>query len=244
MDYIYGKNTVLETLISAPKRVNKVFIQKGSGLDNRLKKIKEICSINSIPLEFTDFKRFKTLFEGDTNLQCVVAYVSPVSYKDFDEFLAEDNSEYRKIIILDGVNDPHNFGAIIRTAAAGGYDAVIIQNHRSSLVNSTVEKTSSGAVNKVSIIKVNSLNSAVQKLKDNNWWIIALTVHTENNYLDIDYKNMNFALVFGNEGAGITKTLINMADYKVKLPTNFESLNVSCCCAVMVYETMRQINYT
>ena len=94
------------------------------------------------------------------------------------------------------------------------------------------------------IIKVNSLSVAIKKLKENDWWIIALDVHTENNYLDVDYKNMNFALVLGAEGEGISKTILNMADFKVKLPTNFESLNVSCCCAVIVYETLRQINYT
>lgn len=132
------------------------------------------------------------------NLQGVVASVAPVNYKDFDEFLKErkEKEGFGKIIVLDSISDPHNFGAIIRTAAAGGYDAILIQNHRACPVNSTVEKISSGAVNKVDIIKVNSLSVAIKKLKENDWWIIALDVHTENNYLDVDYKNMNFALIF------------------------------------------------
>lgn len=244
-NYIYGKNSIVETLENAPERINKVYIQRGIGLDNRLKKIIELCKNYSIIFSFVDLKKFADEFEENVNLQGVIASVSPVSYKDFDEFLNEASKEkYRKIIILDGVSDPHNFGAIIRTAAAGNYDAIIIQNHRSCPINATVEKISSGAVNKIPIIKVNSLTGAIQKLKKSDWWIIALDVHTDNNYLNVDYKNMNFALVFGSEGEGITKTILNLADYKVKLPTNFESLNVSCCCAVIVYETLRQINYT
>lgn len=244
-DYIYGKNSIIETLENSPKRINKVVIQKGIGLDNRMKKIIELCKNYSIIFNFADLKKYSKNFEENVNLQGVIASVAPVQYKDFDEFLEENKeNKYRKIIILDGVTDPHNFGAIIRTAAAGGYDGIIIQSHRSCPINSTVEKISSGAVNKVPIIKVNSLSGAIQKLKDNDWWIIALDVHTDNNYLDVDYKNMNFALVFGSEGDGITKTILNLSDYKVKLPTNFESLNVSCCCAVIVYETLRQINYT
>lgn len=244
-NYIYGKNSVAETLENSPSRVNKVFIQKGIGLDNRLKKIIELCKDCSIVFNFADLKKFEGNFEEGVNLQGVIANVSPIPYKDFDEFLDEAPKEgYRKIIILDGVTDPHNFGAIIRTAAAGGYDGIIIQSRRSCTINATVEKISSGAVNKVPIIKVNSLNSAIQRLKENDWWIIALDVHTSNNYLEVDYRNMNFALVLGSEGDGITKTILNLADYKVKLPTNFESLNVSCCCAVIVYETLRQINYT
>lgn len=244
-NYIYGKNSIVEVLENSPDRVNKVFIQKGIGLDNRLKKIIELCKNYSIVFNFVDLKKYAENFEENVNLQGVIASVSPVPYKDFDEFLNEaPKDKCRKIIILDGVSDPHNFGAIIRTAAAGGYDAILIQNHRSCPISATVEKISSGAINKVPIIKVNSLSSAIQKLKNSDWWIIALDVHNSNNYLDVDYKNMNFALVFGSEGDGITKTILNLADYKVKLPTNFESLNVSCCCAVIVYETLRQINYT
>ncbi len=244
-NYIYGKNAVVETLLNSPERINKVIIQKGIGLDNRLKKIVNLCKDCSVVYNFGDLKGFLNENGEKVNLQGVVAYVSPVPYKDFQEFLDENKSgEYRKIIVLDGISDPHNFGAIIRTAAAGGYDAIIIGQRRCCPINATVEKISSGAVNKVPIIKVNSLNSAIQKLKENDWWIIALDVHTEDNYLNIDYKNMNFALVFGSEGDGITKTILNLSDYKVKLPTQFESLNVSCCCAVIVYETLRQINYT
>ncbi len=244
-NFIYGKNAVIEAILNIPERINKIYIQKGIGLDNRLQKIKELSKNYSIILNYADLNKFKKNFDEGINLQGVIASVSPIKYKDFEDFLTEKKGDgYKKIIILDNIQDPHNFGAIIRTAAAGGYDGIIIPNHRSCPVNSTVEKISSGAVNKVPIIKVNSLSGAIQKLKDNNWWIIALDAHTDDNYLDVDYKNMNFALVFGSEGDGISRTVMKMADYKVKLPTNFESLNVSCCCAVIVYETLRQINYT
>ncbi len=243
-NFIYGKYAIVETLASCAKRINKVYIQKNIGCDNRIKKIIDLCKENSIVFNFTDLNKFRENFEEGANFQGVIASVSPVEYKDFDEFLNEKTDKYRKIVILDNVLDPHNFGAIIRTLAAAGYDGILIQSRRACPVNSTVEKISSGAVNKVSIIKVNSLTSAIQKLKENDWWIIALDVNAENNYLDINYKSMNFALVLGNEGKGISKTVLNLSDYKVKLKSNFESLNVSCCCAVIVYETLRQIDYT
>lgn len=246
-NYIYGKNAVIEALTNCPKRINKVFIQQNIGLDNRMKKIKELCKINSIILNFTEFKKFNEVFETKEtgiNLQGIVASVSPVEYKDFYEFLDEKKEgEHKKVIILDNIQDPHNFGAIIRTAAAAGYDAIIIQSRRNCPLNYTVEKISSGAINKVNIIKVNSLLDCIQKLKENSFWIIALDAHTKDNYLDVDYRGMDFALIFGSEGDGISKTLLNISDYKVCLPTNFESLNVSCCCAVIVYETLRQINH-
>jgi len=248
-NYIFGKNAVLETLLKNPKRINKIYISKNIGLDNRLKKIKELALNNSVIIQFTNLNKYLEIIKEETgeevNLQGVVASVSPVEYIDLDTFLNRaQKDKFKKLVILDGVSDPHNFGAIIRTATAAGYDGILVGNHRACPVTPVVEKTSAGAVNHIPIIKANSLSGAVDFLKNNDWWIIALDMNNSDNYFDVNYKDMNFALILGAEGDGISKTLLNKADFKIKVPSKFESLNVSSCAAVVIYETIRQIEFT
>ncbi len=247
-NYIWGKNAVLETLLKNLKRINKIYISKNIGLDNRLKKIKETALNNSVIIQFTNLNKYLDIIKEETgedvNLQGVVASVSPVEYVSLEDFLGHAKEGFKKIVILDGVCDPHNFGAIIRTATAAGYDGILVGNHRSCPITPVVEKTSAGAVNHIPIIKANSLSGAVDFLKNNDWWIIALDMNNSDNYFDVNYKDMNFALILGAEGDGISKTLLNKADFKIKVPSEFESLNVASCAAVVIYETVRQINYT
>ena len=252
-NYIWGKNAVLEALLKNHKRINKIYISKNIGFDNRLKKIKEEALNNSVIIQFTNLNKYLDIIKEETgedvNLQGVVASVSPVEYITLEEFIghAKKNDsldKYKKLIILDGVSDPHNFGAIIRTATAAGYDGILIGNHRACPITPIVEKTSAGAINHIPIIKVNSLSGAVDYLKNNDWWIIALDMNNSDNYFDVNYKDMNFALVLGAEGDGISKTLLNKADFKIKVPSKFESLNVSACAAVVIYETIRQTEYS
>ncbi|MBE7705895.1 MAG: 23S rRNA (guanosine(2251)-2'-O)-methyltransferase RlmB [Cyanobacteria bacterium SIG30] len=241
-NYIYGKNAVLETLDRNSSRINKIFVSKNIGLDNRLKKIIELAKQKSIIIQFTNLNNDK--FPKDIPHQGVIAYVSPVEYMKFEDFLdkMDEKEGYKKIVILENIQDPHNLGAIIRTCACAGYDGIMLANHRACPINTTVEKTSAGAVNHIPIIKVNSLSSAIDTLKNKDWWIIATSARCEDNYYDIDYTDMNFALIMGSEGPGVTKTLMNKADFKVKLPCNFESLNVSNATAVILYESVRQIS--
>jgi len=233
MDKIYGKNAIYEALCTCPKRINKILILKGSHCDNRVKKIKELAFVNKINIQYAPKEKF------EENSQGIVAFVSPVEYADLDEFLK--NSEgFKSLAVLDGVVDPHNLGAIIRTCVCAGVDGIIIGNHRGATVNATVEKTSAGAVNHIPIFKVNSLNAAIEKLKNKNYWIIATSSNSNDNYFDINYCDMNYAIVMGSEADGIKKTLEKAADFKVKIPSNFESLNVSNAFAVIVYEALRQ----
>ncbi|MBQ7287129.1 MAG: 23S rRNA (guanosine(2251)-2'-O)-methyltransferase RlmB [Candidatus Gastranaerophilales bacterium] len=241
-NYIYGKNPVYEILTKNPKRINKIYIQKNFSYDNRLKKIIELANENKIIIQNVNLQKFSEYFEEKTNFQGVIASVSPVEYIELSDFLEKNQSQYKKLIILDGVSDPHNFGAIIRTAAAAGFDGVMVSNHRSCPINATVEKISSGAINHISIIKTTSLSSSIDLLKKKDFWVIATQMEARQNYYDIDYTDMNFALVMGSEGSGISKTILNKADITVKLESNFESLNVSAATAVIVYEAIRQIN--
>lgn len=240
--YVYGKNPVFEILDKNPKRVNKIYIQKGIFLDKRLKKIADTAYQKKIQLQRIDLQKFKEFFEEGVNLQSVIASVSPVEYIELNDYLDNYKKDgFQKIIILDNISDPHNFGAIIRTAAAANFDAVMVSSWRSCPVTATVEKSSSGAINHIPIIKTSSLSASIDYLKKRDFWIIATSADAKDNYYDIDYTDMNFALVMGSEGSGISKTIMNKADFKVKIESHFESLNVSVATAIIMYESIRQI---
>ena len=238
---IYGKNPVYEVLEKNSKRVNKIYIQNGISFDNRLKKIVELAKSNKILIQYTNLQKFSCEFDEKVNFQGVIASVAGVEFVSLENFLAQEKDDYKRIVILDEISDPHNLGAIIRTIAAVGFDAIMVPNHRSCPINATVEKISSGAVNHIQIIKTSSLSASIDLLKKQNFWVIATQMNAKDNYYEIDYTDMNFALVMGSEGKGISKTILNKADFTVKLETNFESLNVSNATAVIVYEALRQI---
>ncbi len=241
---IYGKNTVLEALLKNPKRLNKIYIQKNFSPDNRLKKIYNLARENKINIQYINLSKFDEYFEQKPNYQGIIAEVSPVEYIELEEFIENSKNKegFRKILILDGINDPHNLGAIIRTATGVAMDAIMLPLHRSCPINATVEKISSGAVNHIPIIKTTSLSNSIDILKKNDYWVIATQMNASDNYYEIDYTDMNFALVMGSEGDGISKTILNKADYTVKIKTDFDSLNVSVATGVILYEAQRQID--
>ncbi len=238
-NFIFGRNSVLELLMNAEREVNKILIMKESNKNSKMEQIINIAKSRGIVYQFLPKEKF-TQYK-DFSHQGVIAYVSPVKYVKLDEFLLKKR-ENSKIIITDGVEDPHNLGSIIRTAVCAGYEAVIIPSRRNAQINNTVEKSSAGAVNHIDIIMVNSLSSAINKLKDNNFWIIATDINAVDNYYEIDYCNMNFAIVMGSENEGISSTVLKMADYKVKIPilNNFNSLNVSNAASIVMYESVKQ----
>lgn len=240
-NFIYGKNPVYEAIVNNPKRINKIFIQKGFSYDKRLKKIVDEANLNKIIIKSVNLQKFEQYFDKKVNFQGVVASVAAVSTISLEEFLNNKQQGYKKLVALDRIQDPHNFGAIIRTIAAAGFDGVLIQNHRSAPINSIVEKSSSGAINHIPIIKTTSLNSSIEELKKHDYWVIATDIEAKDNYYEVDYNDMNFVIVMGSEGEGISKTILNKADYKVKINSNFESLNVSVALGVVVYEAKRQI---
>ncbi len=238
-DIIFGKNSVLEALISGDREINKILISKNLHSDAKLNKIKELAQKNSVVYQFVAKEKFQNYAEY--NHQGIIAQISPIQYTEIDDFL---NKSYTNasLIILDGVEDPHNLGAIIRTCVCAGAAGIIIPSRRNVLVNSIVEKTSAGAINHIPIIKVNSLVNAVQKLKNKDWWIIATDASAKDNYYNIDYCNMNSAIIMGAEHAGVSKSLLKLSDFIVKIPmmNNFNSLNVSNALSAIIFETLRQ----
>ena len=242
LNIIYGKNATLELLKNKKRSVNKIIISKGLNKDTKIDEIILLAKENNIMFQFVPKEKFTQYKEF--NHQGVIAYVAPISYTDFHDFLEKPaKNQHKKVIILDGVEDPHNLGAIARTAACAGFDAIIISQHRSTLCTATVEKTSAGAINYIDIIKVNSLSNAVNDLKKSDFWVIAAEANGKDNYFEVDYTGMNFAIIMGAEHSGVSRTLIKQADFLVKIPmfNDFNSLNVSNATSIIIYEATKQI---
>ena len=236
---IFGKNSVMEALIAGNREINKILISKNIHSDNKINKIKELAQQNGIVYQFVAKEKFQPYAEF--NHQGIVAQISPIKYVDLDDFL-EQKRENSSLVILDGIEDSHNLGSIIRTCVCAGVEGIIIPSRRNVQVNATVEKTSAGAINHIPIIKVNSLVNAVQKLKNSDWWVVAADASAKDNYYDVKYDDMNFALVMGAEHAGVSKSILKLSDFVVKIPMykNFNSLNVSNALSAIIFETVRQ----
>lgn len=236
---IYGKNSVMEALIAGNREINKILISKNIHSDNKLNKIKELAKTNGIVFQFVGREKFQPYEEF--NHQGIIAQISPIKYKDLDEFL-EEKHDNASLVILDGIEDSQNLGAIIRTAVCAGVSAIIIPSRRNVQVNAIVEKTSAGAINHIPIIKVNSPVNAVQKLKESDWWVVATDASAKDNYYDVNYNDMNFAIIMGAEHAGVSKSLLKLSDFIVKIPMlkDFNSLNVSNAFSAIIFETVRQ----
>ncbi len=240
-NFIYGKNAIIEALEANNREFNKILIANNARADIKIEKIKQLASNLGIVFQFVAPQKLNQI-EPDGRHQGVIAQISPVKYVELEDFIEQNQNKETSVVILDGVEDSHNVGAIIRSCVCAGIKGIILPSRRGVLINSTVEKTSAGAINHISIIKVNSLVNAVQKLKENDYWVIASDHHAKDNYYEIDYTNMNFALIMGAEHSGISKSLLKLSDFQVKIPmlTKFNSLNVSNAAAIILFESVKQ----
>lgn len=243
---VYGKNAVIELLKAKKRNINKIFIAKNLHYDKKLNEIFDLARENNILYNITPKENIDKQFKETVKHQGIIAFVSPIEYINFYDFIENNLEKIRlnslKLLLLDGIEDPHNLGSIIRTCVCAGYNGIIIPKHKSSKINYIVEKASAGAINYIPIILVNNLGNIIKELKKQNIWIIATSVNSKDNYFDINYKNMNFAIIMGSEGNGIKQSILNSADFKVKIPmiNNFNSLNVSNAASILIYETIRQ----
>ena len=224
--YIYGKNVAKEKINSGEK-INKIFLAEKFNdreLMDLIKKNK--IKFNFVPNKFLDSK-------VDGLHQGIVLDVDDVMTYDFD-YIRNIKKDNPVLVMLDHLEDPHNFGAIIRTCEALGIDGIIIPNDRSVNINGTVVKTSVGAIYNMPIIRVVNLGNAIEKLKDIGYWIIG-TDMVGTDYTEIDY-NMPVCLVIGNEGKGISKLIKNNCDFMATIPMsgNINSLNASVSCGIVL----------
>lgn len=242
MDLIYGKNSVIELLTNGKRNVSKIILSKGLHSDSKIDKIIDLAKLNNVIFQFVPKEKFHQYSEYSH--QGVIAFVSPIEYVELESFLEKNkDKKHAKIVILDGIEDPHNLGSIIRTAVCAGFDAVIIPSRRASIVNATVDKSSAGAISRIDIIMVNSLPATIDRLKDNDFWIIASDASAKDNYFEIDYCDMNFAIVMGSEKSGISSSILKKSDFIIKIPmyNDFDSLNVANAASIIIYESIRQI---
>ena len=177
------------------------------------------------------------------NHQGVVAIVPPFNYCEIEDILdlAKEREEDPFIIILDGIEDPHNLGSIIRTAETAGVHGVVIPKRRSVSVNSTVAKTSAGATAYVKVARVNNINDTIRKLKDEGLWIIGTDGEAKTEYYNQDLKGP-IAIVIGSEGFGMSKLVRENADILIKIPMlgQINSLNASVSAGIVMYEAVKQ----
>lgn len=238
--YIVGRNPVLE-LLKTDKEIDKLYIQKGD-LHGSIKKIIGAAKSKKIIIQEVDKIKLDSMSQGNAH-QGVVALVTGYEYASIEDILkkAEDLGEKPFIIILDNIEDTHNMGAIIRTAEAAGAHGVIIPRRRSAMVNQTVYKASSGAVEHMLVANVNNIADAIRDLKEKGLWVYGADVDGEKYYYD-EKLDGAIALVIGNEGKGISRIVKENCDVLLKIPMfgKISSLNASASAAILIYEVIRQ----
>ena len=229
---VFGKNVARE-ILNSNKRVNKIYLSNRFN-DRDILELIDKRRINTKVLELRDLdKMCNGLHQG------IILEVDDIKTYTFDEVIPNIDKEYPLVVILDHIEDPHNFGAIVRTSEALGVDAIIIPNDRSVQITGTVVKTSVGTIERVKIVKVVNLNNTIKKLKDCGYWVVGTDMNGTC-YTDIDYKT-KIALVIGNEGKGISRLVSENCDYLAKIPMSgtVNSLNASVACGIFLSEIVR-----
>jgi len=239
MHYIYGINAVTEALKARGRAFEWVGMAKERH-DIRLQRLIEDCRRLSVPVRFVQRTELDRM-AGNAAHQGVVAVTSAKQYSDLDDVVGAKRGQYSLVVVLDGVEDPHNLGAILRTADAAGADGVVIPERRAAGVTGTVTKASAGASEHLPIAKVTNISRTVEELKDRNIWTVGLDEHSPQTYDALDY-NMDCALVLGAEGKGLHDLVKKKCDFLVSIPMlgKVPSLNVSVAAAVVLYEIVRQ----
>ena len=229
VDFIYGRNPVREALRA--KRVKLIYLTDSMSDKVILEEIK-LQHVETKVLSNSDLtNKFK-----ENKHQGVVAIVKPYEYLDLNEIIHRSKKvEIPIILILDGINDPHNLGAIIRSCDVFNVSGIVIGKHNQVPLNATVAKTSAGAINFVPVALVNNVNSALEKLKENGFWVVSTDGEASINYQDLKY-DFPVALVVGSEGEGVSKLVLKNSDYIVKIPQygHVNSLNASVATAILL----------
>lgn len=238
MPNIYGLLPVLEALRAGGRRVERIVIAEGAKLE-RLREVTEAARRAGVPVRREPRASLDRL-SNRANHQGVIAIASAASYADEERILAGISSD-SLMVLLDGVEDPHNLGAIIRTAECAGATAIVIPERRAAHVTEVVAKTSAGATEYVAIARVTNLAQFIEQLKQRNVWVVGVEQSGEMPYTQYDYKGP-VALVLGGEGAGLHRLVRERCDVVVSIPMRgrIGSLNVSVAAGVVLFEAVRQ----
>ncbi len=239
-DQVEGRNAVLE-LLESGKDINKIFVEKGEK-HGSIHKIIAIAKERRIIIVEKEKRQMQEMAQNQ-NYQGVIAIVPPFEYCEIEDILeeAEKRNEDPFVLILDGIEDPHNLGSIIRTAETSGVHGIIIPKRRAAAVNSTVAKTSAGAVEYMKIARVTNISDAIDKLKRAGLWICGTDINTEKYYYNQDLTGP-IGIVIGNEGSGMSEKVRKNCDFLVKIPMKGKvtSLNASVSTGIVIYEALKQ----
>lgn len=239
-DQVEGRNTVIE-LLESGRDINKILIAKGEK-HGSINKIIAMAKENKIIVTEIERNKLNQISQTQNN-QGVIAIVPPFNYCEVEDILEEAKikNEPPFILILDGIEDPHNLGAIIRTAETAGVHGIIIPKRRAASVNSTVSKVSAGAVQYMKIARVNNINETIKFLKENDVWVCGTDMDTKKYYYQESYKGP-IAIVIGSEGFGMSRLVKENCDFLVKIPMKgkITSLNASVSAGIVMYEATKQ----
>ncbi len=237
-ELIYGKNTVIE-MIKSNHQIEEIFVsEQVLQKDTNLKALIEDANIK---YQILNRNQLDHLIQG--NHQGIAAKIAPFNYYEIDELIneAKQKGEQPFLVILDGLEDPHNLGAILRSADCCGVHGVIIPKNRSVSLNATVAKLSTGAIEYIKVAKVTNLTSTIKELKKMGLWVIGCDMDTKIDYREMDAK-LPIAIVIGGEGKGISRLVKENCDIVVKLPMkgHITSLNASVATSIILYEVLNQ----
>lgn len=239
-DQIEGRNSVLEFLETG-KDINKIFMEKGEK-HGSIHKIIGMAKDRKVVIVEVEKSKLNQMAKTD-NHQGVIAVVPPFDYCEVEDILKEAKRKNEKpfILILDGIEDPHNLGSIIRTAETAGVHGIILPKRRACMVNSTVYKVASGAVEHMKIARVNNITDTINYLKENDIWIYGTEMEAKTYYYNENLTGA-VAIVIGSEGFGMSRLVKENCDVLLKIPMkgNITSLNASVSAGIVMYEVVKQ----
>jgi len=239
MNYIYGINAVAEALKARGRSFSWVGVAKDRH-DIRMQRVIEECRKQGVAVRMVGRAELDRM-AGNNAHQGVVAVTSAKQYNELEDVIAAKRGEFSLLVVLDGIEDPHNLGAILRTADAAGADGAVIPERRAASITAIVAKASAGASEHLPVAKVTNIARTLEELKANNIWVVGLDERGTATYETQDYK-MDCAIVLGAEGKGLHDLVARKCDFLVSIPMlgKVPSLNVSVAAGIMLYEIVRQ----
>jgi 23S rRNA (guanosine2251-2'-O)-methyltransferase len=239
VNILYGINTVTEALKARGRNFEWIGVAK-ERKDIRLRRVIDECRKIGVPVRILSRVELDEI-AGNAAHQGLVAATAAKQYSDLDDLVASRRGKHSLVVVLDGVEDPHNLGAILRTADAAGADGIVIPERRSAAVTAAVAKVSAGASEHLPVSKVTNISRALEELKEKSLWVVGLDERGEKTYDEIDYQ-MHCAIVLGAEGKGLHDLVRRHCDFVVSIPMlgRVPSLNVSVAAGVVLYEVVRQ----
>jgi 23S rRNA (guanosine2251-2'-O)-methyltransferase len=238
-NFIFGVNPVVEALRSRSRRIDRIAIASNAGM-HRMREILELAHRADLRVDRISPDQIERIAGNGANHQGVIAFVAAAAYSTADEVL-ENITDRVLLLLLDGVEDPRNLGAILRTAECAGVDGVFVPERRAVGLTETVAKSAAGATEHLRIAKVSNLNNQIAELKKQNIWVVGTTIDARMTHTEWDWTRPS-ALVLGGEGRGLHRLVAENCDVLVKIPMygKIDSLNVSVAAGVILFEAQRQ----